>query len=147
MWTANTPVAMAGHTVISAFKKRTIFSGWDVFRSQMPLQTIINPSLVNDLVNSMVTLADQKQKNYLERWELLNAYSGCMLGNPMTSVMADAYAKGHPQLRCEQGLRIIGWARLKNLATASGYAPGGIGIAQTWNTLITNGAWRKWLPG
>ena len=28
------------------FSKRTIFSGWDVFRSQMPLQTIINPSLV-----------------------------------------------------------------------------------------------------
>jgi predicted alpha-1,2-mannosidase len=77
-----------------AFNKRTIFSGWDVFRSQMPLQTIINPSLVNDLVNSMVTLADQKQKNYFERWELLNAYSGCMIGNPMVSVLADAYAKG-----------------------------------------------------
>jgi putative alpha-1,2-mannosidase len=46
---------------VTGFKKRTIFSGWDVFRSQMPLQTIINPSLVNDLVNSMVTLADEKQ--------------------------------------------------------------------------------------
>ncbi|HKG08674.1 MAG TPA: GH92 family glycosyl hydrolase, partial [Pedobacter sp.] len=32
------------------FTKRTIFSGWDVFRSQMPLQTVINPSLVNDMV-------------------------------------------------------------------------------------------------
>jgi putative alpha-1,2-mannosidase len=46
----------------AGFKKRTIFSGWDVFRSQMPLQTIINPSLVNDLVNSMVTLAEKKDK-------------------------------------------------------------------------------------
>ena len=27
------------------FRKRTIFSGWDVFRSQMPLQTIINPEM------------------------------------------------------------------------------------------------------
>ncbi len=43
------------------FTKRTIFSGWDVFRSQMPLQTIINPSLVNDLINSLVTLADEKK--------------------------------------------------------------------------------------
>jgi predicted alpha-1,2-mannosidase len=76
------------------FTKRTIFSGWDVFRSQMPLQTIINPSLVNDLINSLITLADERSKNYLERWELLNAYSGCMLGNPAVSVFADAYAKG-----------------------------------------------------
>lgn len=75
------------------FTKRTIFSGWDVFRSQMPLQTIINPSLVNDMINSLVTLADQKKKDYLERWEMMNAYSGCMTGNPAISVIADAYAK------------------------------------------------------
>ncbi|MDP9080195.1 MAG: GH92 family glycosyl hydrolase [Bacteroidota bacterium] len=78
----------------SGFKKRTIFSGWDVFRSQMPLQTIINPSLVNDMINSLVTLADEKKKDYLERWEILNSYSGCMIGNPAVSVIADAYAKG-----------------------------------------------------
>ena len=29
------------HTADSTFTKRTIFSGWDVFRSQFPLQTII----------------------------------------------------------------------------------------------------------
>jgi predicted alpha-1,2-mannosidase len=75
------------------FTKRTIFSGWDVFRSQMPLQTIINPVVVNDMVNSLVTLADEKQKNYLERWELLNAYSSCMIGNPAVSVITDAYQK------------------------------------------------------
>lgn len=76
------------------FQKRTIFSGWDVFRSQFPLQTIINPSLVNDMINSLVTLADESGNHYLERWELLNAYSGCMLGNPAVVVLADAYQKG-----------------------------------------------------
>lgn len=75
------------------FTKRTIFSGWDVFRSQMPLQTIINPELVGDMINSLVTLADEKDKDYLERWEFLNSYSGCMIGNPAVSVIADAYAK------------------------------------------------------
>ena len=77
-----------------AFTKRTIFSGWDVFRSQMPLQTIINPTVVNDIVNSLVEMGDQSGKHYLERWELLNAYSGCMIGNPAIPVIADAYAKG-----------------------------------------------------
>jgi len=77
-----------------AFTKRTIFSGWDVFRSQFPLQTIINPSLVSDQINSLVTLAEQSGKEYYERWEIMNAYSGCMLGNPALSVLADAYVKG-----------------------------------------------------
>jgi len=76
------------------FTKRTIFSGWDVFRSQFPLQTIINPEVVNDMINSLVTLAEESGHDYLERWEFLNAYSGCMIGNPAVSVITDAYAKG-----------------------------------------------------
>lgn len=76
------------------FVKRTIFSGWDVYRSQFPLQNIINPTVVNDMVNSLVELADESGKKYLERWEFLNAYSGCMNGNPAVSVLVDAYNKG-----------------------------------------------------
>ena len=87
----------AVHESGTSFSKRTIFSGWDVFRSQMPLQTIINPQVVGDIVASLVTMADQSGKGYLERWEFLNAYSGCMVGNPAIAVMADAYAKG---IRC-----------------------------------------------
>ncbi|MGF7078787.1 GH92 family glycosyl hydrolase [Mucilaginibacter sp. UYCu711] len=76
------------------FIKRSVFSGWDVFRSQFPLQTIINPTIVSDMVNSLVEIADQSGEHYLERWELLNAYSGCMVGNPAIPVIADAYSKG-----------------------------------------------------
>lgn len=77
-----------------SFVKRSIFSGWDVFRSQFPLQTLINPNVVNDMINSLVELADENKTHYLERWEFLNAYSGCMVGNPAISVIYDAYAKG-----------------------------------------------------
>lgn len=76
------------------FTKRTIFSGWDVFRSQFPLHCIINPEMVNDEINSLVTLAEQSKRFYFERWEHMNSYSGCMLGNPALSVLADAYVKG-----------------------------------------------------
>lgn len=82
------------HNTDGKFTKRTIFSGWDVFRSQMPLQTIINPALVSDQLNSLITLADQSGREYYERWEFFNAYSGCMIGNPALSVLADAYVKG-----------------------------------------------------
>ncbi len=76
------------------FTKRTIFSGWDVFRSQFPLQTLINPRVVNDMLQSLITLAEESRKGYFERWELLNAYSACMIGNPAISVLTDAYFKG-----------------------------------------------------
>jgi len=76
------------------FVKRGIFSGWDVFRSQFPLQTIINPGVVSDMINSLVTLADESGKQYLERWEFLNAYSGCMIGSPAVVVINDAWNKG-----------------------------------------------------
>ncbi|PWJ57610.1 putative alpha-1,2-mannosidase [Dyadobacter jejuensis] len=76
------------------FTYRSIFSGWDVFRSQFPLQSIINPALVNDEVNSLIQMAELSGKNYLPRWEMLNSYSNCMLGNPAVSVIVDAYQKG-----------------------------------------------------
>jgi predicted alpha-1,2-mannosidase len=76
------------------YVRRTIFSGWDVFRSQMPLQTLINPQVVGDMLGSLTALARESGRGYFERWELLNAYSGCMVGNPAISVLADAYAKG-----------------------------------------------------
>uniref|UniRef100_UPI003561383E GH92 family glycosyl hydrolase n=1 Tax=Pontiella sp. TaxID=2837462 RepID=UPI003561383E len=76
------------------FTYRTIFSGWDVFRSQFPLQTIIHPGLVNDEINSLLQMAELSGRAYLPRWEMLNSYSGCMLGNPAVSVIVDAYEKG-----------------------------------------------------
>jgi predicted alpha-1,2-mannosidase len=76
------------------FVYRTIFSGWDVFRSQFPLQTIINPRMVNDEVNSLTELAERSGRLYYPRWEIMNSYSGCMLGNPAVSVVVDAYQKG-----------------------------------------------------
>ena len=85
------------------FVKRTIFSGWDVFRSQFPLQDIINPDVVNDMINSLNELADESGKKYLERWEFMNAYSDCMIGNPAVSVMVDAYNKGIRKFDVEKG--------------------------------------------
>ena len=54
----------------------------------------INPEVVNDMLNSLITLAEETKRGYFERWELMNAYSGCMIGNPAVSVLYDAYEKG-----------------------------------------------------
>lgn len=88
-----------------SYTKRSIFSGWDVFRSQFPLQTLINPQVVNDMINSLTSLAEENGKGYYDRWEFLNAYSGCMVGNPFISVLADAYNKGIREYDIEKAYR------------------------------------------
>jgi predicted alpha-1,2-mannosidase len=113
------------------FTKRTIFSGWDVFRSQMPLQTLINPVVVNDMINSLVILADEKQKNYLERWELLNAYSGCMIGNPAVSVIADAYQKNIRDFDVPKAYQLAVNSVEKFGNGDRGFSEGSVGIANT----------------
>jgi predicted alpha-1,2-mannosidase len=81
------------HTA-GGYTPRTIFSGWDVYRGEFPLLTLINATVVNDEINSLVNLAESSGKGYLERWEIMNSYSGCMDGDPATSVILDAYSKG-----------------------------------------------------
>lgn len=51
------------------YTRRTVFSGWDVFRSQFPLQTIINPQVVSDMVNSFIDMADENGTGVYDRWE------------------------------------------------------------------------------
>lgn len=121
-----------------AFTKRTVFSGWDVFRSQMPLQTIINPTLVNDLIASLTTMAEQSGREYYERWELLNAYSGCMLGNPALSVLADAYAKGIRGYDVEKAYTYAKNSSARFGNDALGYTPGPLSISYTLEYAYTD---------
>lgn len=128
------------------FRKRTIFSGWDVFRSQMPLQTIINPEMVNDLVNSLVEIADQSGNEYLERWELLNAYSGCMVGNPAISVLCDAYRKGIRDYDVEKAYRYALNTSRRFSNNDDGYTPGNISCTLEYDyTDWCMARWAEWL--
>lgn len=65
-----------------SFQKRTVFSGWDVFRSEFPLLTIIKPDVVNDMINSLIEIAEHENVSF-PRWELLGHDTGCMIGDPV----------------------------------------------------------------
>jgi hypothetical protein len=75
------------------FRFRTMFSGWDVYRSEFPLLTVIRPDVVNDEVNSLLKIALNKNST-LPRWELAAIDADCMVGDPGLLVSADAYFKG-----------------------------------------------------
>ena len=126
------------HQSNGAFTKRTIFSGWDVFRSQFPLQTIINPQMVNDMLASLISLAEQSGNEYYERWEFLNSYSGCMLGNPAISVLADAYAKGIRSYDIEKAYQYAKNSSARFGNDKLGYSPGMAGISNTLEYAYTD---------
>ncbi len=75
------------------YTQRTVFSGWDVYRSEFPLLTLIAPETVNDEINSLISIAKAKNSSF-PRWELLGIDSGCMVGDPAINIVADAYIKG-----------------------------------------------------
>ncbi|MDE6448633.1 MAG: GH92 family glycosyl hydrolase [Muribaculaceae bacterium] len=113
------------------YSRRTIFSGWDVYRSQFPLQTIINPRLVSDQINTLVDLAEESGREYFERWELLNAYSGCMIGNPALPVIADAYIKGITTFDADKALRYAVNTSDRFGTVELGYSPEPLSVSNT----------------
>lgn len=76
-----------------SYTHRTVFSGWDVYRSEFPLLTLIRPDIVNDTVNSLLKIALKNNASF-PQWELLGINAGCMVGDPGLIVVADAFVKG-----------------------------------------------------
>jgi predicted alpha-1,2-mannosidase len=122
---------LKAHAADSTFTKRTVFSGWDVYRSQFPLQLIINPRMVSDEINSLITMATESGREYFERWELLNSYSGCMIGNPALPVIADAYVKGVRTFDAEKALTYALNSSNRFGTTALGYSPEPLSVSMT----------------
>ncbi|MEU3978979.1 GH92 family glycosyl hydrolase [Streptomyces sp. NPDC026672] len=76
------------------FRQRTVFSGWDVFRAQFPLLTIIDEQVVSDTIGSLLALTASGRVKGLARWELLGTDTDTMVGDPAVNVIAEAYVKG-----------------------------------------------------
>ncbi len=89
----------------TGYTQRTMFSGWDVYRSEFPLLTVIRPDIVNDEVNSLLAIAEHKNSSF-PQWELMGIDSHCMVGDPGLIVVADAYVKGIRNYDTEKAYKI-----------------------------------------
>lgn len=76
------------------FTQRTVFSGWDVFRAQFPLLSIIDEQVVADQINTLLALTESGRVKGLARWELLGTDTDTMVGDPAVNIIAEAYLKG-----------------------------------------------------
>ena len=81
------------------------FSLWDTYRTLHPLITIIQPQLVPDMVNSMLSIYDQQGK--LPIWPLVGGETNQMPGYSAVPVIADAYLKGFQGFDPERALNAM----------------------------------------
>ena len=68
------------------------FSGWDVYRTQIPLLAMLEPRRAGDIVASM--LAGAAESGCLPRWSYANGQSMTMVGDPADPIIASASAFG-----------------------------------------------------
>ena len=66
------------------------FSGWDTYRTQMPLIAMLEPRRASDMVRSL--LADAAQSGYLPKWPQANGHTHVMVGDPADPLIAGAWA-------------------------------------------------------
>jgi predicted alpha-1,2-mannosidase len=82
------------------FKMYSSLSLWDVFRTETPLLSIIDPTRIDDMVKSMLAYYDQS--GVLPVWVLSGNETGTMPGYHSVSVIAEAIMKGHNDFDVEQ---------------------------------------------
>jgi predicted alpha-1,2-mannosidase len=68
------------------------FSGWDVYRTEIPLLSLIEPRRASDMVQSL--LADAEQSGCLPRWPYAAGQSMTMVGDSADPIIAGAAAFG-----------------------------------------------------
>ncbi|RZS43592.1 putative alpha-1,2-mannosidase [Herbihabitans rhizosphaerae] len=69
------------------------FSGWDVYRSQVQLVTLLDPKRGSDIASSLLNQADQN-KGVWDRWTHLNGGTHVMVGDPSAVALAGILSFG-----------------------------------------------------
>jgi predicted alpha-1,2-mannosidase len=87
------------------------FSGWDIYRSLIPLHAWLAPRAASDMAQSLVNDADQC--GALPRWVLNNIETGVMAGPSGVLMVAQAYAFGAGKFDTAGALRHM--ARMADL--------------------------------
>ena len=105
------------------FDYYTVFSLWDTYRAQNPLQTIINKKRTLDFIKSF--LAMYEQGGLLPIWPLASNETYCMVGNHSIPVIVDAYAKGIRDFDAEEALTAMKAAVNRNQFGLDSYRKNG----------------------
>jgi predicted alpha-1,2-mannosidase len=77
----------------NGFTYRSDFSLWDTFRGEMPLLTLIEPTRINDAINTWI--AQYEQSGWMPTPQQFgNSFTNDMIGDHPVAAILDAYQKG-----------------------------------------------------
>ena len=82
------------------------FSGWDVYRSQLQLVTLLDPSRGSDIAQSLLNQA-QQYNGVWDRWTHNSGPTGVMSGDPSTIAMANFVAFGAKDFELEKAYQSL----------------------------------------
>jgi predicted alpha-1,2-mannosidase len=68
------------------------FSGWDIYRTQIPLLALISPARTGDMLQSLVN--DARESGCLPKWPVANDQTNVMVGDPADLIISGADAFG-----------------------------------------------------
>jgi predicted alpha-1,2-mannosidase len=68
------------------------FSEWDIYRSEIQLEALVDPHAVGDMVQSLVD--DAQQTGWLPKWAIVGGDESQMNGDSADPIIADALAMG-----------------------------------------------------
>jgi predicted alpha-1,2-mannosidase len=80
------------HAIPAGHHVYTNFSGWDIYRSEVPLLALIEPQRMQDMAESVVLMYEQG--GWIDRWPQINLYTNDMVGSPLTILLATAWLSG-----------------------------------------------------
>lgn len=110
------------------YVRRTAFSGWDVFRSEMPLLTLLRPDVVRDTILSMSDVLARGDRDTLPVWDLMGCRSECMVGNPLIPVIATAVEAGITNFDTRLVYRQAKETSRRRCNADCGYTPGSLSM-------------------
>lgn len=76
------------------FQNYSTISIWDIYRTEWPLLTLLQPGRINDMVQSMLVEYPQLGQHSTPIWPLWGNETWCMIGYHSVDMMAEAYLEG-----------------------------------------------------
>ena len=81
------------------------FSEWDIYRSEIQLEALVDPHAVGDMVQSLVD--DAQQTGWLPKWAIVGGDESQMNGDSADPIIADALAMGVRNFDVSQALTFM----------------------------------------
>ena len=101
------------------------FSGWDVYRAQVQLLSILDPKMASDFAQSLFNYATQRDGEW-DRWLLVHGKTSVMSGDPSAAAVAAMYAFGARDFDAKGALKSL--VRAATVPTANDSSDAGCNV-------------------